>query len=862
MQPCIWNWMRKKGLTFALFGVAGGLGSSGAYADCSPTLLPSTGQSVTCRDTTDGQTIEAQAGSTGVAITVAPGAVFSTNATRALSVQDASTITNNGTIQMAGGAGASRGAMVGFGNNNTLINNGSIITSGTGVRGISVPNIGSTGTTILNAGSITTSGASGHGIAVNGPGNNVTNTGTILVSGTDAKGVYLQGGSPTENVFINSGLVHASGASSNNEYGPDGVHVNTTNANGFYARVENRPGGRIISDNSYALRGQNGNDVFINAGYLQGNGGVLRDTAVYMGPQGTGTFILQTGSVIKGVADGGAAVSRAYLEGNGTVDNVFRNFNSLTMRGTDWRWTSDSTFTERVDLHSGTFFLGSTLSSPSNSLAAGAVLAGTGTLAGAFTNAGELRPGPNDGQSFGALTIRGNYVSNGGTMTVNTALGTDGSATDRLVLDGGNASGATPITVVNRGGLGALTTGDGIQVVQAVNGATTAASAFSLASPVNAGAYEYHLYRGGNDGANPQSWYLRSQAYVVDGQVADSLAEANAIADEIYAATGSRPSVADTPLYRPEVALYSSIPMVVRRMGVLQLGTFHERQGDQALLQRDGNQRATWARAFGANYKQSLAGDASPGFDGDLAGFQLGQDLYARRVESGQHRWGLFGGYTSARGDAHGSAGGIADAATGRLRLNGYSVGGYWVYTGNSGWYVDTVLMNTWLDIKTDSKGRGDADTDGKTFTASLESGYPFKLSERWNLEPQAQLIYQRTRVNGFNDGISDVSFRNDNAVTGRLGARLQGKFDDRSAQWLPYAMVNLWRTFGGTNGIAFGADTIDTERSATSVELAAGTTVAVSQALALYGKLGYSMSVDSNYLRSAAAQIGLRYTW
>lgn len=861
MRPWIGMWTRKKALLLALSG-AGGMASTSAHADCSPTSTPGSGQSVTCSGTTTGQTVEATAGSTGVAITVAPDAVFTTSATRALSVQDASTITNNGTIQMAGGAGTSRGAMVGFGNNNTLINNGSVITSGAGVRGISVPNIGNTGTTILNAGSISTSGASGHGIAVNGHGNNVTNTGTILVSGIDAKGVYLQGGNPTENVFINSGLVHASGASSNNEYGPDGVHVNTTNATGFHARVENRPGARIISDNSYALRGQNGDDVFINAGYLQGNGGVLRDSAVYMGPQGTGTFILQTGSVIKGVADGGAALSRAYLEGTGVVDNVFRNFNSLTMRGTDWRWTSDSTFTERVDLQSGTFFLGSTLSSPSNSLAAGAVLAGTGTLAGTFANAGELRPGPNDGQSFGSLTIRGDYVSNGGTMTVNTALGTDGSATDRLILDGGSASGATPITVINRGGQGGLTAGDGIQVVQAVNGALTAASAFSLAGPVNAGAYEYQLYRGGNDGSNPQSWYLRSHAYVVDGQVAGSLVEANAIADEIYSATGSRPSVADTPLYRPEVALYSSIPTVVRRMGALQLGTFHERQGDQALLQRDGNQRATWARAFGANYKQSLAGDAAPDFDGDLAGFQLGQDLYARRVAGGQHRLGLLGGYTWARGDTHGSAGGIAGAATGRLRLNGYSVGGYWVYTGNSGWYVDTVLMNTWLDVKTDSKGRGDADTHGQTFSASLESGYPFRLSERWNLEPQAQLIYQRTRIDGFNDGISDVRIRNDNAVTGRIGARLQGRFEDGRAQWLPYAMVNLWRTFAGTNGIVFGADTVDAERSATSVELAAGTTVALSPALALHGKLGYSMSVDSHYLRSAAAHIGLRYTW
>ncbi|KAG0758929.1 hypothetical protein G6F22_019509 [Rhizopus arrhizus] len=89
-----------------------------------------------------------------------------------------------------GPSGASRGVMVGFGNNNTLINNGSIVASGVSVRGISVPNLGSTGTNVTNAGSIVTSGSSGHGIAVNGPGNRVTNTGSVDVSGTDAKGRF------------------------------------------------------------------------------------------------------------------------------------------------------------------------------------------------------------------------------------------------------------------------------------------------------------------------------------------------------------------------------------------------------------------------------------------------------------------------------------------------------------------------------------------------------------------------------------------------------------------------------------------------------------------------------------------------
>jgi len=47
------------------------------------------------------------------------------------------------------------------------------------------------------------------------------------------------------------------------------------------------------------------------------------------------------------------------------------------------------------------------------------------------------------------------------------------------------------------GGAGASTASDGIMVVQALNGATTSARAFSLNGRVAAGAYEYFLFKGG-----------------------------------------------------------------------------------------------------------------------------------------------------------------------------------------------------------------------------------------------------------------------------------------------------------------------------------------------------------------------------
>ena len=88
--------------------------------------------------------------------------------------------------------------------------------------------------------------------------------------------------------------------------------------------------------------------------------------------------------------------------------------------------------------------------------------------------------------SYKTLTVN-NYVGAGGSIHLNTFLAGDGSPSDRLIIDGGTASGSTPLLARDTGGGGALTTGDGILVVDAVNG-TTATGAFgpvlAIAGPI------------------------------------------------------------------------------------------------------------------------------------------------------------------------------------------------------------------------------------------------------------------------------------------------------------------------------------------------------------------------------------------
>ncbi|WP_093302892.1 autotransporter outer membrane beta-barrel domain-containing protein [Pseudoxanthomonas sp. CF385] len=108
------------------------------------------------------------------------------------------------------------------------------------------------------------------------------------------------------------------------------------------------------------------------------------------------------------------------------------------------------------------------------------------------------------------FTIVGHYIGQNAAVFLQTVLGDDSSASDRLILSGGTASGTTGLEVVNLGGQGGATVLDGILVVQALNGASSTDTAFALFSPVAAGAFEYFLFKGGISDGTSENWYLRS----------------------------------------------------------------------------------------------------------------------------------------------------------------------------------------------------------------------------------------------------------------------------------------------------------------------------------------------------------------
>jgi outer membrane autotransporter protein len=340
---------------------------------------------------------------------------------------------------------------------------------------------------------------------------------------------------------------------------------------------------------------------------------------------------------------------------------------------------------------------------------------GAFTIKGDLVNAGTAAIG---GAGVGnRLVVAGNYVGQNGLVALNTQVAGDNAASDRLVVSGAGATatGTSALQITNMGGAGAPTVANGIQVIEAANGATTDLSAFRLAGPVRAGAYSYYLAKGGVTDGTSQSWYLRNTVPAAQPLTAppgtppatppaqaplpanpsQPVSASNPLrpADTPIAAAGSPPTLpqpaskaadsAPTPLYRPEAPVYAEIPSMAREMALQQIGTFHDRQGEQSLLSENGTLPAAWGRVWGGHTVQSQDGAVNPEFDGSIYGVQAGHDIYADSSASGQrNHYGFFVGFTRATGDVDGFALGTPNLDVGHLAINAYSLGGYWTHIG------------------------------------------------------------------------------------------------------------------------------------------------------------------------------------
>ena len=266
------------------------------------------------------------------------------------------------------------------------------------------------------------------------------------------------------------------------------------------------------------------------------------------------------------------------------------------------------------------------------------------------------------------LQVSGNYVGSGGSRIVlNTLLAGDNSPSDRLVINGGRATGTSAIQVINAGGTGAETVANGIPVVQAINGGTTAVGAFQLANLVVAGPFEYLVFRGSVDASAPNDWFLRNDFVVPPTPVPPTPTPPTPTPPTTPTPPILVPTRHQTPrhLHRfppnpfppdpppnplppgiypivgPRLATYGVVQPIARELGLAMLGTLHERIGDTltpAYPEGDGWGRSAWGRFFGQQIDNRYQAFADPRASGQILGDAGGTRSLARQPVPGPSR--------------------------------------------------------------------------------------------------------------------------------------------------------------------------------------------------------------------------------
>jgi len=485
------------------------------------------------------------------------------------------------------------------------------------------------------------------------------------------------------------------------------------------------------------------------------------------------------------------------------------------------------------------------------------------TVAGA-RNSGTIRFGTTAGT---VLNVTGDYGGNEGVLVMNTVLGDSSSVTDLLHVQG-STSGNTGVQIVNAQGLGALTTGDGIKVIQ-VDG--TSGGTFTQSGQIEAGAYVYTLYKGGtgSDSANG-NWYLRS---TLENEPSSS---DQSPTDDSEPVPGNTITGQDAPAipsariaYRPGTVGYVMTPQLNANLGFSTLGTLHRRVGDVpgAAAPLNTDNHGVWGRLEG----QTLQADTMSRFSTDSRSMvvQFGKDwTLARDTAAGSTHAGVTLSVGSASADFSDRMRSIAGlgTATGTVEMQTQGFGGYWTRYFPDGAYADSVIQFNHYHNRYGDIAGNTATQNGFGVAVSEELGKAFQVSRLpIAVEPQIQLAYQYLNLKGFNDNVSSVSGTTTHALRGRVGFRLlRSDMENatKTSALTPYFTANLLRDFISPGKTVVGGTPIDTTLSRIWADVGLGFTATYGKHGELYGSVRYIHNLGGERRRGVSGNIGVRYMW
>ncbi|VFS46853.1 Outer membrane protein IcsA autotransporter precursor [Budvicia aquatica] len=354
---------------------------------------------------------------------------------------------------------------------------------------------------------------------------------------------------------------------------------------------------------------------------------------------------------------------------------------------------------------------------------------GSSTVIGNVTSAGALLlsngyAGGNGTVTGDRLTIAGNYAGNGASIVLDTQLGNDSSATDRLVIQG-DATGTTSVRVNNAGGTGAQTHA-GITIIE-VDGVSFD-NAFLLKGDyvttdgkpaVIGGAYAYTLQASGEEAGAGRDWFLSSELTPTAPSIGT---------------IPEKPVIGGALRYQPGAPLYEQYPQILAALNTLptlqqRVGNRYWSQDGLTELSLEGLDDAQWAWGrIEGNHQNADPAKSTSGSqrDIDLWKLQTGLDIPLYQSQEGSL---LTGGVNFSYGKA------MADidsyVGSGSIDSSGYGIGTTLTWYGNDGVYLDGQLQTMWFDsgLSSDTLGQSlVSDNHGRGYASSIETGKRYAL--------------------------------------------------------------------------------------------------------------------------------------
>ncbi|WP_080311699.1 fibronectin-binding autotransporter adhesin ShdA [Salmonella enterica] len=552
-----------------------------------------------------------------------------------------------------------------------------------------------------------------------------------------------------------------------------------------------------------------------------------------------------------------------WLAGDGTIGEVGSQQAVNVASGATFGGSNGTTVNGKVT-NEGTLVFG-------DSEETGAIF----TLNGDLINMGTMTSGSSSSTPGNTLYVDGNYTGNGGSLYLNTVLGDDDSATDKLVITG-DASGTTDL-YINGIGDGAQTT-NGIEVVD-VGGVSTS-DAFELKNEVNAGLYTYRLYWNESD----NDWYLASKAQSDDDDSggddtpSDGGDDGGNVTPPDDGGDGGNVTPPDdggdggdvtppngggdvAPQYRADIGAYMGNQWMARN---LQMQTLYDREGSQ-YRNADGS---VWAR-FKAGKAESEAVSGNIDMDSNYSQFQLGGDILAWGNGQQSVTVGVMASYINADTDSTGNRGADGSQFTSSANVDGYNLGVYATWFADaqthSGAYVDSWYQYGFYNNSVESGDAGSESYDSTANAVSLETGYRYDIAlsngNTVSLTPQAQVVWQNYSADSVKDNYGTrIDGQDGDSWTTRLGLRVDGKLYKGSRTVIqPFAEAN-WLHTSDDVSVSFDDATVKQDLPANRAELKVGLQADIDKQWSVRAQV--AGQTGSNDFGDLNGSLNLRYNW